>query len=99
MFGVLTKGKMDAARVRLRLREIGYTDQKLKDWLWQIEPLRIAHRLEPGKNLALFRKVRPGGLQASQQTISRNYRIRLEPPQATGRLPLHLCDQRQKIPE
>jgi hypothetical protein len=49
VFGVLTKGKMDAARVRQRLREAGYTDDKLREWLWQIEPLRIAHRLEAKK--------------------------------------------------
>jgi hypothetical protein len=49
VFGVLSKGKMDAARVRQHLRDIGYTDDKLRDWLWQIEPLRIAHRLNAKK--------------------------------------------------
>jgi hypothetical protein len=49
VFGVLSKGKMDAARVRQHLRDIGFTDDKLRNWLWQIEPLRIAHRLNPKK--------------------------------------------------
>ena len=46
-YGILTRGKMDAARVRGHLRDVGFTDSKLKDWLWQIEPLRLAHRLNP----------------------------------------------------
>jgi hypothetical protein len=49
VYGVLTKGKMDAARVRQSLREVGYTDEKLREHLWQIEPLRIAHRLNAKK--------------------------------------------------
>jgi hypothetical protein len=49
VFGILTRGKMDAARVRRSLLEVGYTDDKLKEWLWQIEPLRVAHRLDAKK--------------------------------------------------
>jgi len=49
VYGVLANGKMDAARVRQSLRDIGFTDNKLRDWLWQIEPLRIAHRLNAKK--------------------------------------------------
>jgi hypothetical protein len=49
VFGILSRGKMDAARVRGHLRDIGYTDDKLRDWLWQIEPLRIAHRLNANR--------------------------------------------------
>jgi hypothetical protein len=45
VYGVLSNGRMDAARVREQLRTVGFTDTKLRDWLWQIEPLRIAHRL------------------------------------------------------
>jgi hypothetical protein len=47
--GILTHGKMDAVRVRQSLRDAGYDDAKLHDWLWQIEPLRVAHRLKPEK--------------------------------------------------
>jgi hypothetical protein len=46
-YGVLTKGKYDAARVRQHLLTAGYNDHKLRDWLWRIEPLRVAHRLDP----------------------------------------------------
>jgi hypothetical protein len=49
VFGVLTTGKMDAARVRQRLLSVGYDDTKLREWLWQIEPLRVAHRLDPNR--------------------------------------------------
>jgi hypothetical protein len=49
VFGILNTGKMDAARVRQHLRDVGYTDDKLRDWLWQIEPLRVAHRLNAKK--------------------------------------------------
>jgi hypothetical protein len=46
---ILTTGKMDAVRVRQSLRQAGYDDQKLKDWLWNIEPLRVAHQLDAKK--------------------------------------------------
>jgi len=49
VYGVLNNGKMDAARVRQSLRDIGYTDEKLREFLWEIEPLRIAHRLDAKK--------------------------------------------------
>jgi hypothetical protein len=47
VYGVLTDGKRDAARVRDELRAVGFDDNTLRDWLWQIEPLRVAHRLSP----------------------------------------------------
>ena len=49
VFGVLTTGKMDAARVRQHLLSAGYDDAALRDWLWQIEPLRVAHRLDANR--------------------------------------------------
>ena len=48
-FDVLSHGKMDAARVRRRLHEAGYDDDSLRRWLWNIEPLRVAHRLDPSR--------------------------------------------------
>ena len=45
--GVLTKGRIDAKRVLRHLLDAGYNDQRLREELWQIEPLRIAHRLNP----------------------------------------------------
>lgn len=47
VYGVLSEGRADAAKVRHQLRKAGFDDQKLRDWLWQIEPLRVAHRLDP----------------------------------------------------
>jgi hypothetical protein len=49
VYGVLSQGKMDAARVRQHLRDAGYTDNKLREYLWNIEPLRVAHRLNAKK--------------------------------------------------
>jgi hypothetical protein len=63
VYGVLSHGKMDAARVRQHLREIGYTDSKLREFLWEIEPLRIAHRLDAKKTWlfsARYDQVVPG---------------------------------------
>jgi dienelactone hydrolase len=45
--GVLKYGQADAARVRERLHAAGYTDASLRDWLWKVEPLRVARRLNP----------------------------------------------------
>jgi len=63
VFGILSRGKMDAARVRSHLREVGYTDDKLREALWKIEPLRIAHRLNPKRTWlfsARYDQVVPG---------------------------------------
>jgi len=49
VYDVLSTGRADAAKVRQHLRQAGYTDQKLRDWLWQIEPMRVAHRLNPAR--------------------------------------------------
>ena len=47
LYDMITHGRKDTARVRELLAEAGYTDQKLKDLLWHIEPTRVAHRLDP----------------------------------------------------
>ena len=47
LYDVIMTGKKDTAKVRELFTEAGYTDQKLKDLLWQIEPTRLAHRLDP----------------------------------------------------
>lgn len=47
VFGVLTTGEVDAARVRVRLNNTGMTDDKLRDELWLSEPMRLVHRLDP----------------------------------------------------
>jgi dienelactone hydrolase len=47
LHGVITGGQKDTAKVRQLLAEAGFTDQRLKDLLWHIEPNRVAHRLNP----------------------------------------------------
>src|ERR1700722_2941334 len=47
IYGVLSTGSMDAARVRRHLRDNGFDNQRLADWLLTVEPLRVAHRLNP----------------------------------------------------
>lgn len=44
---VITSGQKDSAKIRERLNAAGYTGQRLKDLLWQIEPTRVTHRLDP----------------------------------------------------
>ena len=46
-YGVLTTGNADAARVHRSLLDSGFSDQALRETLWDIEPLRVAHRLDP----------------------------------------------------
>lgn len=46
---LLTNGVKDAAKMRQRLADAGYTGEKLRQLVQQVEPLRIAHRLQPEK--------------------------------------------------
>lgn len=48
-FDVLQNGERDAAHVRAQLRRHGYTDARLRQHLDAIEPLHVAHRLDPAK--------------------------------------------------
>jgi hypothetical protein len=45
--GILRTGAMDAALVRRQLLNAGYDDESLTQYLWNMEPLRVAHRLNP----------------------------------------------------
>ncbi len=49
LYSMIMEGKQDTANVREKLAKAGYTDQKLKDLLYQVEPTRIAHRLPPDR--------------------------------------------------
>jgi hypothetical protein len=46
-FGTLTNGKHDALRLRLALESKGYRGDALRDLLDPVEPLHVAHRLDP----------------------------------------------------
>ncbi len=46
-FDVLTNGKRDAAYVRRKLQQAGYDDEQLRELLEAVEPLTVAHRLDP----------------------------------------------------
>lgn len=58
LFEVMQSGRMDAAMVRRQLLNVGYDDERLKDYLWKIEPLRVAHRLNPAPHLAVLGPIR-----------------------------------------
>lgn len=47
--GVIKKGAKDAARFREDLEKAGLDDQQVADVLHSIEPLRVAHRLDPNR--------------------------------------------------
>jgi hypothetical protein len=46
---VLTEGGQDAAKALERLQASGIDPEALEEVLWPVEPLRLAHRLEPSK--------------------------------------------------
>ncbi|GIX00535.1 MAG: hypothetical protein KatS3mg111_3867 [Pirellulaceae bacterium] len=47
LYGILSQGQKDAAKVMEKLRATGATEEQLRSGLREIEPLRIAHRLSP----------------------------------------------------
>ena len=49
LFNVMMQGKKDAAKMRQEVFKNGLTEEKLKELLETIEPLRLAHRIEPQK--------------------------------------------------
>ena len=49
LYSMIVNGKQDTAELREKLEKAGYTDDKLKALLNQVEPTRIAHRLPPAR--------------------------------------------------
>lgn len=49
LYDVIKNGERDAANLRKELEKHQVTDQQLKDLLNTIEPLRLAHRLDPNR--------------------------------------------------
>ncbi|MGN6546611.1 MAG: C45 family autoproteolytic acyltransferase/hydrolase [Aureliella sp.] len=47
LYGILMAGKQDAAKLRNELQEKGVDDASIKQMLRSIEPLRLAHRIDP----------------------------------------------------
>ncbi len=47
LYDVMTHGQKDAAKMRAELARAGIDDSQLKELLNPIEPLRLAHRLDP----------------------------------------------------
>lgn len=47
LYDLVMRGEQDTAKLRSELEQAGYTGEGLRDLLWEIEPLRIAHRLDP----------------------------------------------------
>jgi len=46
-FAALSNGQADAARLRASMKHAGYEGEKLRALLEPVEPLRVAHRLDP----------------------------------------------------
>ncbi len=49
LYSVMMNGKKDAAKMRDEIQKNGITESDLKNLLFTIEPLRLAHRLQPAK--------------------------------------------------
>lgn len=49
LYSMIVNGKQDTADLREKLEKAGYTNDKLKALLNQVEPTRIAHRLPPAR--------------------------------------------------
>jgi dienelactone hydrolase len=47
LYGMFQTGQREVAQARRELTEAGISDAQLKQLLWQIEPTRVAHRLDP----------------------------------------------------
>lgn len=47
LYSMLQSGQQDTAKLRERLAEAGYTDDRLRELLWHSEPSRTAGRLDP----------------------------------------------------
>ena len=47
LYHLVANGQREAGKLREMLAEAGYTDNKLRDLFNQVEPLRVAHRLNP----------------------------------------------------
>lgn len=46
---IVAKGVQDTAELRERLAAAGFTGEKRKQLLWELEPTRVAHRLHPNR--------------------------------------------------
>lgn len=46
---VVFNGARDAVKFRRKLTEAGVTDEQIKEFARQVEPLRVAHRLDPAR--------------------------------------------------
>jgi len=47
LYGILTNGRKDSAKILRRMRESGLSDERIRALVRRVEPLRIAHRLDP----------------------------------------------------
>jgi dipeptidyl aminopeptidase/acylaminoacyl peptidase len=47
LYEMLMSGQKDTAKARRELAREGFSGDRLRELLWQIEPTRVAHRLDP----------------------------------------------------
>lgn len=90
LFDVIQQGKKDAAKIRDRLQAAGVTGENLRQLTLAIEPLRVAHRLDPERTWlysALFDTVVPvknSLALAEAAKLSKRHHIQMSANHYTG---------------
>jgi len=88
--GIIEHGDDVAARVRERLAAAGVTGEKIHQLAWPVEPLRLAHRLDPARTFlftAQFDQIVPpenSKRLADAAKLPENHRISLAADHYTG---------------
>ena len=58
IYGVVMNGKKDASKMREELEQGGISGKQIKELFNCVEPMRLAHRIQPEKNMAVFGRIR-----------------------------------------
>ena len=59
---MLMQGGQDSAKIRAELHKAGFDDRRIEQLAWAIDPIRVAHRLDPDRTWlfsAIFDQVVP----------------------------------------
>ena len=57
LYSILQKGQRDAAKMREEFAKAGITDEQLRTAAQTVEPLRLAHRADPARHVAVYRRL------------------------------------------
>jgi hypothetical protein len=99
---VLMEGKRDAARMREEFEKRGVTADQLKEMLAPIEPLRLAHRIDPQRTWlfsGIFDEVVPlknGELLAEAAGLDRSHHVKLLATHYSGMIFLPVIMQQMR---